>query len=88
MDLVQVDNRSPQYLTRVAFDLSFFVLVGVILFNVITGLMVDTFSSLREEAAERADSLSNECFVCGFRCRADVRLATQDLMIRAHSDAL
>jgi hypothetical protein len=61
-----LDNRDPQYLPRVAFDLVFFVLVGIILFNVITGLMVDTFSSLREEEADRVDKLTNECFVCGF----------------------
>jgi len=62
-----VDNRnSGEFLPRVLFDMSFFVLVGIILFNVITGLMVDTFSSLREEAQQREDILSNECFVCGF----------------------
>jgi inositol 1,4,5-triphosphate receptor type 1/inositol 1,4,5-triphosphate receptor type 3 len=29
--------------------------------------MIDTFAALREEAAERADLLENECFVCGFK---------------------
>jgi hypothetical protein len=37
------------------FDLSFFIVVGVLLFNVITGLMVDGFGALRDEANERAD---------------------------------
>jgi hypothetical protein len=64
--LDNVDNRDSHYLLRVGFDMLFFVVVGIILFNVITGLMVDTFSSLREEAAERIDKLTNECFVCGF----------------------
>ena len=44
-------NEDLDFLPRMFFDLSFFVIVGIILFNVITGLMVDTFSSLREEAA-------------------------------------
>lgn len=62
-----MDNRNAgDFLPRVIFDMSFFILVGIILFNVITGLMVDTFSSLREEAQQREDILSNECFVCGF----------------------
>jgi len=61
-----INNRDPDYLNRVVYDLSFFILVGILLFNVITGLMVDTFSALREEAAERADTLTNECFICGF----------------------
>jgi uncharacterized membrane protein YgcG len=42
------------------------VWVGILLFNVITGLIVDTFSTLREEAGKRQDILVNSCFVCGF----------------------
>ena len=62
-----VSNRDqPDYLQRVAFDLSFFVWVGVLLFNIITGLMVDGFGSLREEDNERNDILENTCFACGF----------------------
>jgi len=61
-----VTNRDPLYLGRVFYDTLFFIIVGVFLFNVITGLIVDTFSSLREEAASRADQLYNECYVCGF----------------------
>lgn len=64
--LDNVDNRRPSlYLWRLLFDLTFFVWVGILLFNVITGLMVDTFSALREDAADRADKFENECFVCG-----------------------
>jgi hypothetical protein len=61
-----IDNRDSLYLGRVLFDLSFFVIVGIFLFNIITGLMVDTFSALREDAQDRADQLANECYVCGF----------------------
>ena len=54
-----------EYWSRVAYDLIFFVWMGVLLFNVITGLMVDTFGSLREESNERESTLSNSCFICG-----------------------
>ena len=65
--LDNVSNRDqPDYLKRVAFDLSFFVWVGVLLFNIITGLMVDGFGALREEDNVRKDILENSCFVCGF----------------------
>ena len=60
------DNSDNSFIFRTFFELVFFILVGIILFNVITGLMVDTFTSLREEAALRVDNLTNECFVCGF----------------------
>ena len=54
-----------EYWSRVAYDLIFFVWMGVLLFNVITGLMVDTFGALREESNERESTLSNSCFICG-----------------------
>ena len=54
-----------EYWSRVAYDLIFFVWMGVLLFNVITGLMVDTFGALREESNERENTLSNSCFICG-----------------------
>jgi hypothetical protein len=62
-----INNRvQPTYLKRVLFDLTFFVWVGVLLFNIITGLMVDGFGSLREEFNERKDTMENSCFVCGW----------------------
>jgi len=63
--LDNISNRQNDYMRRVLFDLSFFVWVGVLLFNIITGLMVDGFGSLREEDNARRDILDNSCFVCG-----------------------
>jgi hypothetical protein len=55
------------YIARIFFDLSFFIVVGVVLFNVITGLMVDGFGALRDEANERAEvNYSIIFFVCIF----------------------
>jgi hypothetical protein len=55
------------YLPRIAFDSAFFIWVGIVLMNVITGLMVDTFSATREEKAERASIWADECFICGLK---------------------
>ena len=46
--LTTTDNSDSGFLRRVLFDLSFFIWVGVLLFNIITGLMVDGFGALRE----------------------------------------
>jgi hypothetical protein len=43
------------YLPRILFDSVFFIWVGLVLANIITGLMVDTFSAIREEEAERKE---------------------------------
>ena len=61
-----VDRTGEKFTIRMIFDLSFFIWVGILLFNVVTGLIVDTFSQLREEGLAREDQLENECFVCGF----------------------
>jgi hypothetical protein len=53
------------YPNRVLFDSVFFVWVGIVLMNIITGLMVDTFSSLRGEKEDRESTLATDCFVCG-----------------------
>ena len=47
--------------------MTFFIWVGVVLFNVITGLIVDTFSVLRERMERRAHLLKHECFICGLK---------------------
>jgi len=64
--LTTTDNSDSGFLRRVLFDLSFFIWVGVLLFNIITGLMVDGFGALREADDLRKDILENQCFVCGF----------------------
>ena len=83
--LDDVDRTSDKFTGRVIFDLSFFMIFGILLFNVsfslslspssgshdcplqvVTGLIVDTFSSIRERAEAREDQLANECFVCGY----------------------
>ncbi len=56
---------SNMYIWRVLFDLSFFIWVGLILFNIITGLLVDGFGAHRDEDAMRKDIIQNACFVCG-----------------------
>jgi hypothetical protein len=58
-------NPGDSYFPRIVFDSIFFVWVGIVLMNIITGLMVDTFSSIREEKQSREDILINDCFVCG-----------------------
>ena len=42
-----IDNRNvdgaPDYQLRMLYDMVFFIWVGILLFNIITGLMLDTF---------------------------------------------
>ena len=44
----------------------------MLLSNIVTGIILDTFGSLREQATERAFRMKNECFITGMeRARFD-----------------
>jgi hypothetical protein len=43
----------------------FFLIVNIIFLNVIFGIIIDTFSYLRELQDMRDDDIANVCFVCG-----------------------
>ena len=61
-----LNSKNLDFLPRVLYDLSFFVWVGVLLFNILTGLIVDAFGTLRNKENVRESTLTNECFICGF----------------------
>lgn len=53
------------YADRVVFGLMFFLVVGVILFDIVTGIIIDTFSALREEKGETMSYLRDNSFISG-----------------------
>ena len=58
-------NPDPAFPNRLFFDLLFFIVLGVLLFNMVTGIIVDTFASLREETETREAILRDETFISG-----------------------
>jgi len=50
---------------KVFFDLSFFIIVTVIGLNIIFGIIVDTFSELRDERYRIVEDMQSVCFICG-----------------------
>ena len=53
------------YADRVVFGMMFFLVVGVILFDIVTGIILDKFGELREDSAARADYFSSTAFISG-----------------------
>jgi len=53
------------YHQRILFMLFFFIILGALLFNMVTGIIVDTFSSLRESHASREEKYKTESFISG-----------------------
>jgi hypothetical protein len=50
---------------RMFFDLGFFIIVLVLLMNIVFGIILETFSTLRETAKDEADVRATRCFICG-----------------------
>jgi hypothetical protein len=50
---------------RFIMDFAFFAFVIIILMNIIFGIIIDTFSELREAKQERVDDTEGTCFICG-----------------------
>lgn len=58
-------SMGETYYARILFDIFFFIAVIVLLFDMVAGIIVDTFVSLREETEARNEICSNEVFVSG-----------------------
>ncbi|CAD8133483.1 unnamed protein product [Paramecium octaurelia] len=64
-DYVNADQTAIYY-ERFFFDNLFNIMLVFILLNMIQGIIIDTFSSLREDLAEKNKDMEFKCFVCGF----------------------
>eukprot|EP00039_Didymoeca_costata_P001936 m.56376 g.56376 ORF g.56376 m.56376 type:complete len:2661 (+) comp11036_c1_seq1:86-8068(+) len=52
---------------RTIFDLSFFIIITTIGMNVVFGIIVDTFSELRDEKYAVEEAMKSECFICSIK---------------------
>jgi hypothetical protein len=54
---------SYNFSTRIWYDILFFIALGMLLSNMLTGIIVDTFADLRGETQERNNMLTSETFI-------------------------
>jgi hypothetical protein len=50
---------------RFILDLSYFVIVLIVLLNIVFGIIIDTFSELRDRKKEKSTDTTGRCFICG-----------------------
>jgi len=60
-----ISRNDPDFYTRLYFDMAFYLIINIIFLNIVFGIIVDTFSSMRDEADVRATDTTDNCFVCG-----------------------
>jgi len=53
------------FIGRVVFDLSFFILMIILLLNLIFGMIIDAFGDLRDQKTSNEEDEKNVCFICG-----------------------
>uniref|UniRef100_A0A913HZP3 Inositol 1,4,5-trisphosphate receptor n=1 Tax=Strongyloides stercoralis TaxID=6248 RepID=A0A913HZP3_STRER len=63
--LRSVSPNEESFHLRIIYDMSFFVVLIIIVLNLIFGVIIDTFGDLRSEKNDREDVLKNTCFICG-----------------------
>ncbi|KAJ1386101.1 hypothetical protein B484DRAFT_302257, partial [Ochromonadaceae sp. CCMP2298] len=69
---------------RLLLDLSFYCIVIVILLNVIFGIIIDTFSSLRVNKLERTRDTLEVCFICGINKQVFDRASDEPEGFKTH----
>jgi hypothetical protein len=52
------------FLMRYFFDFIFWIIVIVLVLNMVNGIIITTFSSIREESEQRREDINNKCFIC------------------------
>lgn len=55
------------YFLRLGADLVFYITITLLVINMFSGIIIETFGSLREEADIQNDDIKNNCFICSVR---------------------
>ncbi|ETW03648.1 hypothetical protein H310_05045 [Aphanomyces invadans] len=57
-------NSGTMFHERLMFDLAFYIFILVLLINLIMGIIIDSFTSLRESSERKLEIEMNTCLVC------------------------
>lgn len=61
---VHYKDEMQKYGLKLGLDFFFHILVKVILLNILFGIIVDTFASMREEKKSKDHDKNNFCYIC------------------------
>jgi len=76
--LVYDPNTKGDFFLNTLFDLSFFILIIILMLNLIFGMIIDAFGELRDEKNENDDDKQNSCFICGLERSEYERISNFD----------
>ena len=68
-DAIQTQPYDPAdvglFVWRIVFDMSFFIIMIILLLNLIFGMIIDSFGELRDQKTSNDEDQKNVCFICG-----------------------
>lgn len=64
-DLENPDSTSKYRLARFSYDNTSNIILVIIMVNIVAGIIIDTFGSLREEENDKNRDIEDKCFICG-----------------------
>ena len=82
--VLPVYSEKHMWVARFVFDNLFNMMLLIILMNIVLGIIIDTFGSLREELDDYEKDLSNYCFICGFDKETIEKESTNQRGFRYH----
>ena len=59
-------NDTGFFFFRFFYDNVQYILIMIIMLNIVSGIIIDTFGTLREELKKFNHDLINNCFICGY----------------------
>jgi hypothetical protein len=62
--LTMKSYESKSYWMRWTTDMVFYITVSLLLLNMVNGVIVSTFSQIREENQEKEEDIKNKCYIC------------------------
>jgi len=73
------------YLGRFLYNLIYFVVVYIIEFSILMGIIIDTFSELREQSSKKEEDMARLCFICG-ESRENLEKRSKDFLHHINKD--
>jgi len=62
--IARVPQWHPLWIPQLVYDMTFYVVIVVLGLNIVFGIVIDTFGSLREEYGAKIEDMTSVCFIC------------------------
>ena len=72
------------FFLRFFFDNISFIVLMIIMINVVSGIIIDTFGRLREQFRQYTEDLENICFICGHSKEIIEKCSEADMNFEIH----